>query len=152
MLALNALAVEIEQDVERHIPGRDVSWIDALFREWGAWIWEHRNFEGYPTADSVTAFITGAGGGIGGHRVLCRDFPEGQKGKRLCMTHALYILLPEHEQQAVFAEYVPGVLESGKLWTRAEVCNRLGITEEGFRKRLQRARVRIFDWSRRRRN
>jgi hypothetical protein len=145
--ALNALAVEVEQDVERHIPGRDRSWIDAAFKEWGAWIWESRDFEGYPTAEHVTAFLNGAGGGTRGHRVLCRDTPPW-----VTFTHAIWLRLPEHEAVAMWAEYVPGVGEDGRLWSREQKCQRLGIGEEGFRKRLQRARIRIWEWSRKRRN
>jgi hypothetical protein len=144
---LNALAVDVEREVERQIPGRDRSWIDAAFKQWGDWIWENRDFEGYPTAEHVTAFLGGAGGGAGGHRILCRDPPPW-----ITFTHAIWHRLPEHEAIAMWAEYVPGLRDDGRFWTRAEKCERLKISEEGFRKRLQRARIRIWEWSTKRRN
>jgi|SRR6185295_4098158 len=146
---MNAVLESVEVvETPSPIPGRDRSWIDAVLHEWGDWIWKHRDYEGYPTAEHVTAFLNGAGGGIVGHRILCRDFPAGCKGLRIRTTHAVWMMLPEHEGIVVYAEYVPGVRDDGRLWTRAEKCMAVKVPEETFRKRLQRARSRIYEWSR----
>jgi hypothetical protein len=151
---LNACAIEISDQVTeeageytRPIPGRDLSWMDSAFAAWGKWIWERRDFEGHATADPIHAYIHGAGGGMQGHRVLCKDMPPWIR-----LAHSIWLMLPEHEGVAIYAEYVPGVGDDGRLWSRAEKCLVLKITEEGFRKRLQRARGRIFEWSKRRRS
>jgi hypothetical protein len=147
MSAVLADQVQEAPEDDRRIPGRDRSWIEAAFKAWGDWIWENRDFEGYPTAEHVTAFLNGAGGGARGHRVLCRDCPPW-----ILFTHVIWLKLPEHEAVAVWAEYVPGVGDDGRLWTREQKCERLGIGDRAFRKRLQCARVRIWEWSRKRRN
>lgn len=130
---------------EIRIPGRDLSWIDATFSAWGEWIWRNRDYEGYPAADSVTSFLMGSGGGSFGSRVPLYDPPEVVR-----LAHASYIMLPEHEGIVVFAEFVPGANEDGQLWTRAQKCASVKLTEETYRKRLWRAKVRIWKWSGRR--
>jgi hypothetical protein len=144
---MNACIADFEPaKVAREIPGREVSWVNALLSQWGAWIWENRDFEGYPSSDPITSFINGAGGSRPGHRIICRDMP-----KAVTLTHVLWLMLPEHEGVAVYAEYVPGVSETGLMWTRAQKCQVLKLSEEAFRKRLQRARIRIWEWSEQRR-
>ena len=128
---------------EVRIPGRDLSWIDATFSAWGEWIWEHRDYEGYPQADSVTSYLMGAGGGGFGSRVPVQDTP-----RIVRFAHGLYLMLPEIEGVVVFAEFVPGANEDGQLWTRAQKCASIQLEEEAFRKRLWRAKVRIWQWSR----
>lgn len=116
-----------------------------MLSTWGSWIWENRDFEGYPTSDNVQAFISGAGGSMKGHRIVCRDPPPW-----VTMTHVLVMMLPEHEGVAVFAHYVPGVNDDGTTMTRSEICMRIGVKEDAFRKRIQRAQHQIWCWSRRR--
>ena len=149
---MSACAAEIEGsnvvEVTPRIPGRDLSWINALFQQWGEWIWERRDEEGYPTSDSVHAFVYGAGGSSYASKVLYKDFPEGRRGDNLRLIHATWLMLPEHEGIAMYAEYVPGIREDGTAWTRAEKCQAIGISEEGFRKRLQRAKIRVWQWGR----
>jgi len=145
---MNAV-VDIDRDTvvappaEHRIPGRDRSWIDALLQRWGAWIWKYRAFEGYPTTDSIAAFLYGAGGRTNQHRILCKDPPPW-----FTLTHILVIMLPEHEGVAVFTEYVPGVDDDGRIMSRADRCAKINVNEETFRKQLQRAKVRIWEWSR----
>lgn len=143
---MSALASEVHERT-RDIPGRDFSWINAALEGWGNWIWDHRDFEGYPSADPISNFIYGAGGGQAGHRVLCRDMPVNVR-----MMHVVWLMLPEHEGMVVWAEYVPGVSDSGRLWTREEKCRAVKVSDDVFRQRLHRARVRIWDWSCKRRN
>lgn len=137
------LQLDYDPAAERRIPGRDLSWIDATFSTWGEWIWENRDYEGYPTADSVTSFLLGAGGCAFESRVPVKDTP-----KVVRFAHGLFLMLPEHEGAVVFAEYVPGANENGQLWTRAQKCASIELTDETFRKRLWRAKVRIWEWSR----
>lgn len=141
---MNAIAeiIPLRRDLSEVIPGRERSWIDAVLNQWGEWQWKRRHFEGYKTCDSVQGFLNGAGGGDFGHRILCLDPP-----RWFLLTHALYLMLPDHEKVAVFAEYVPGVGDDGRCWSREQKCLALGISDEGYRKRLQRARYRIWRWS-----
>lgn len=141
------MTIQSISNTENRIPGRDRSWIEAIFHEWGDWVWEIRDYQGYPRADAVAAAIMGAGGGKGGHRILCCDFPEGSRGKRIQMTHALWIMLPEQEQVAMWVEYVPGADDNGRVMSRVERCERIEVSEAAFEKRLQRARHRIWKWS-----
>lgn len=140
---MSAVLAEAESDVR--IPGRDLSWIDGTFSAWGEWIWKHRDYEGYPRADSVTNWLLGSGGDTFESRVPVKDPP-----RIVRMAHALYLSLPEHEGIVVFAEYVPGANEDGQLWTRAQKCQSIKLNEEAYRKRLYRAKVRIWKWSRER--
>jgi hypothetical protein len=145
--ALSAAVADLEVESDVRIPGRDRSWIEAMLKTWGDWIWENRDYEGYPTLDAIAAFIGGAGGVLTGHRIICRDPPPW-----VTLTHVLVMMLPEHEGIAVFTQYVPGVGDDGRMLSRAERCLRIGITEDAFRKRIQRAQHQIWTWSRRRRS
>jgi hypothetical protein len=143
---LNAAVAEFETESDVRIPGHDRNWINAMLCTWGAWIWENRDFEGYPSSDNISAFVSGAGGSMAGHRIICRDPPQWVQ-----VTHVLVMMLPEHEGVAVFAQYVPGVNDDGTTMSRAEICMRIGVSEYAFRKRIQRAQHQIWQWSRRRR-
>lgn len=143
---MNAVAEDTRQpaQAERIIPGRERSWIDAAFRAWGEWLWSNRHFEGYPTTDHITAFIMGRGGDSHRHRVLCRDMPPWIR-----YTHAIWLMLPDHEALVVWAEFVPGVEDDGRLWTQAQKCERLKISIDAYKGRLSSARGKVWDWSRR---
>jgi hypothetical protein len=140
---LTCAVLRDEDSAEPTISGRDRSWVDSILKEWGEWIWENRDYEGYPSADAIANFVNGAGGSMAGHRIICRDPPEW-----VTMTHVLVMMLPESLGAAVFAEFVPGVDENGLMLSRAERCERIGVNDETFRKRLQRARAKIVGWSR----
>jgi hypothetical protein len=127
---------------DQRVPGRERSWIDAALRDWGGWLWERRHFEGYPTSDNVSAFISGRGGGTAGHRVLCRDMPPW-----ILFAHVIWLMLPEELAIVVWAEFVPGVDDTGHLFSRDEKLARLELTDAAYRKRLSRARERIWIWS-----
>jgi hypothetical protein len=137
---LNAV-VDEELHPRRQIHGHDRSWLESSLNDWGHWIEEHSDYEGYPRSDAIAAWLDGAGGGgQRGHRVLCLDMPH-----RIYAMHVRVILLPEHEREAVWVQYVPQVKkETGQVWTRAEKCLRLGLNEEAFKKRLTRAKLRIL--------
>jgi hypothetical protein len=137
---MNAVVADVEN--ERRLPGRERSWIDAAFADWGVWLWEHRHFEGYPTADNVQAFMQGRGGGIAGHRVLCRDMPPW-----ILFAHVIWWWLPDHEALVVWAEFVPSVEENGHTWTQLEKAEKLGISHDAYRCRLSSARMQIWKWS-----
>lgn len=117
-----------------------------MLKTWGDWIWENRDYEGYPSSDNVAAFVGGSGGTLNGHRIICRDPPEW-----VTMTHVLVMMLPEHEGIAVFAHYVPGVDDDGLMLSVAERCSRIGVSQDAFRKRIQRAQQQIWRWSQMRR-
>lgn len=139
---MSAVAPIETAEVIQQVPGRDRSWIEAILETWGEWIWKNRDFEGYPTADSVASYIYGAGGGQAGHRIICRDPP-----KWITMTHVIVMMLPEHEGIAIFAKYVPGVDDDGRMLSIPARCILLGISEDAFWKRIQRATFRIWKWS-----
>lgn len=113
--------------------------LNAELNRWGHWIEMHSDYEGYPGVNILAAYIGGSGGGSGGHRILCRDMPSA-----IYATHARVLTLSEPEQEAVWIWYVTRVKPDGTLWSVAERCGRLGITEEVLRKRLSRARQRIM--------
>jgi hypothetical protein len=141
---MNAVAdpVDTRRRDPQAVPGRELSWINAMFREWGVWIWDHRHFEGFPTADSVASFIQGRGGTSPGHRVLCRDMKPW-----ILFAHVIWIMLPDHEALCVWAEFVPSVEDDGSTWTQEQKAAKLSITHDAYRCRLNSARVRVWNWS-----
>src|SRR4051794_716020 len=55
----------------RHLEdARGRSALECELEEWGKWIEDHSDYEGYPRADAVQAWIEGFGGGRSGHKVL----------------------------------------------------------------------------------
>lgn len=113
--------------------------LNAELNRWGHWIEMHSDYEGYPGVNILAAYIGGSGGGGAGHRILCLDMPTA-----IYATHARVLTLSEPEQEAVWIWHVTRVKPDGTLWSVAERCERLGITEEVLRKRLSRARQRIL--------
>jgi hypothetical protein len=130
----------LSEDVaERRMHGVDRSALEYALQAWGQWIETHADYEGYPRSDAVAAWLSGAGGGERGHRVLCLDMPV-----RIYATHGRVVLLPEHEREVVWAHYVPTMRDDGQAWTPRQKAERLGIEWEAYRKRLSRARFRIL--------
>lgn len=91
---------------------------------------------GYPSMDTTARSREGDGGGTLGHRVLCLDMPDD-----VWATNARVMRLPEDLRQAVELVFVvvmktPG---TGELWTFAEKCSRLSLSQHVVRRRLNRA-------------
>lgn len=137
---MNAVALDpAPLAAESRMHGADRSAVECALQAWGNWIEQHADYEGYPGSDAVASWLNGRGGGKGGHRVLCLDMPE-----RIARTHCRVVLLPEHEQAAVWAYYVPTMKEDGTAWSAEEKAAKLGITWGAFRTRLTRARFRYL--------
>jgi len=126
-------------ELSRKIHGVERSWLDSALNDWGNWIEQNSDYEGYPRADAIASWLEGGGGSRRGHRVLCLDMPH-----RIYSMHARWLLLPEHEQIVVWTEYVPRLKETNEVWTSVEKASRIGVGPNVYRKRLQRARLRIL--------
>lgn len=111
--------------------------LGSELRTWGGWI--ERNVlehdDGWPSENFLLAFTHGRGGGVAGHRVLCRDMPEG-----IYEIHRRWLMLPESLQEAVWIRYVPMLRGDGTVWTLAEKCRLADIPLDTVEKRLARAR------------
>lgn len=132
-------AVMADDDLPRRVHGVERSWLEYSLNDWGNWIEQHSDFEGYPRADAIASWLNGGGGGSKGHRILCLDMPH-----RIYSMHARVLLLPEEERVVVWVEYVPRMKDNGARWTSEEKGEKLGIDATTYRKRLQRARLRIL--------
>ncbi len=123
----------------RKINGAERSYVEFKLNSWGEYIWTHRHYEGYPSSDVVAGFLDGSGGGTGRDRILCKDPPEW-----FYRVHLKILLMPEDLQISAWVEYVPSVREDGTTWTAEEKRALLGLTERGYRDRLQRVRLRFL--------
>lgn len=112
--------------------------IDSELNLWGRWIELHIDREGYPSASSFILAVEGKGGGTNGHRILCDDMPP-----HIYAVHGRWLLLPEHERDAVWIWYVIRVKPDGTIWPIEHKCDAVGITEAALRQRVCRARYRI---------
>lgn len=136
---MNAVADELQPTGSRRIHGLDKSALEHKLNDWGNWIEQQSDFEGYPRTDPVAAVLDGIGGGQGGHRILCPDPPA-----RLWSINARILRLPEHEQDAINVWYIPKLKPDGSQWSTAEKCERLKCSEDALYKRLSRARMRLL--------
>lgn len=135
---MNAVAEDAPQ-VARRIHGLDKAALEHKLNDWGNWYEQHSDYEGYPRTDAVAAALEGAGGGQGGHRILCPDPPH-----RLWSIHQRILRLPEHERIAIDVWYIPRTKEDGSQWSTAEKCERLECSEAALYTRLHRARMRLL--------
>ena len=114
----------------------------ALERElyrWGRWVVKHFSHTGHPNMTPEHRASHGGGGGMLGHRILCLEWPDD-----VYATHHRVLMLSEIEQDVIELKYAICVNEvNGHLWTKADWCQRYGISEDNFRKHLERARKRI---------
>lgn len=131
-----------EDRLERRLDGRERSWLECQLQTWGDWHEQHADFQGFPRASSIQLFLDGFGGGRPGHRILAEERPDAVIWVDLRMPR-----LPEHEQLAVWAHYVPWVKENGQVWTPEAKARLLGISWDAYRKRLTRARFRILGYA-----
>lgn len=130
---------EAAERAERRFDGRERSALEFSLQAWGEWHERNSDFEGFPRADAIASFIDGAGGSSNGHRILCLEMPKTVRDMNWRVQR-----LPEHEQIAVWAHYVPCVKENGQVWTPEEKAERLQIRWGTYRTRLTRARFRIM--------
>jgi hypothetical protein len=106
---------------------------------WGGWIERHSDYEGYPGANILVAFLQGRGGGVGGHRVLCLDMPWD-----IWVTHSRIVTLHEDEQVVVWLLYAKRMKEDGTLWTLDEKLRIARISLADYRNRIASARRKIM--------
>jgi hypothetical protein len=138
-LALNAV-VDEDLRARRRIHGLDRSWLEATLNEWGNWIEEHSDYEGYPRADAIQAWVAGFGGGQRGHRVLCVVMPHRVQAAHLRICNAL----SEAEREAVWLQYVPCMRQDGRVWEIKERCEIAGVDLQTHQRRLHRAKLRFL--------
>lgn len=138
---MNGAAAETES-IERRIDGRERSWLECKLQNWGGWHEQNSDFEGFPRASSLSMFLDGFGGSLFGSRVLLQPRPED-----VVWVDRRLPRLPQHEQLAIWAHYVPWVRDTGQVWTPEAKARLLGISWEAYRKRLTRARFRILGYS-----
>jgi len=112
--------------------------IDGELNAWGRWIEVRIDRDGYASASAFISAMEGRGGGMPGHKILCDDMPS-----HIYAVHGRWLLLPEHERDAVWVWYVVRVKPDGTIWPIEHKCRRAGITEEALRQRVCRARYRI---------
>lgn len=117
---VNAVATDAAPTREVH--GLDRSAMEHKLNDWGNWIEEHSDFQGYARSDAIAAWLDGAGGGSSGHRILCDVMPA-----RLWSIHQRILRLPEHERDAVWVWYVPTrILDKPRLYTVVELDRQAG--------------------------
>lgn len=134
-----ALAEVVVFDRDRRYANLDREALNAELNAWGRWMERHADFSGFPSMDNLQRAIYGAGGGQAGHRILCLEMPVG-----VYTTHQRVLKLDDEQQEAVTAWYVVRLKPDGTLWTLAEKCLRLQVTEQALRQRVSRARRRIL--------
>jgi hypothetical protein len=108
-----------------------------LYR-WGKWRIREWENSGHRNMTPEYAASHGGGGGQLGHRILCLDWPDD-----VYATHMRINRLPEIEQDVIGLKYAICVKEDGDLWSRKEWCAIYGVSEDNFRKHLERARKKI---------
>lgn len=113
--------------------------LEGELNRWGKWIERHSDFEGYPGANILVAFLMGRGGGTAGHRILCLDMPTD-----VYSVHHRILMLTDALQEAVWLYYVTRMKSDGTLWSVRERCERVGLSEETLHQRLKRARNKLL--------
>lgn len=113
--------------------------LEGELNRWGKWIERHSDYEGYPRANILIAFLHGRGGGAAGHRILCLDMPTD-----VYSVHHRILMLTEALQESVWIYYVTRLKPDGTLWTLQERCRRAGVAEEALKQRLKRARNKLL--------
>lgn len=112
-----------------------LSAIGSELRRWGAWIERNMDYEGFQDENFLLAFTHGRGGGIAGHRVLCRDMP-----RAIYDTHRNWLRLGEDLREAVWIYYVPHFRADGTTWEVSAKCRRADLSEDQLYRRVRRAR------------
>lgn len=142
---MNAAVADIDGDEfvarsERRLDGREKSALECELQNWGEWHERHGDYQGYPRADGISAWLDGAGGNSKCHRVLCLEMPN-----KIYWTQQAVLRLPDPMQLVVWAHYVPCVKPStGQAWSAEEKARLLGLSWVNYRVRLCRARLRIL--------
>jgi hypothetical protein len=136
---MNAVADDIREP-EIRIHGMDRAWLEDSLNNWGNWIEEHSDFEGYPRADAINSWVEGFGGGSKGHRILCVVMPKRVQSIHLRICNAL----TEGQRAAVWLQYVPRMKPNGGTWSIEERCDRAGVDRDTHRRTLHRARARLL--------
>lgn len=113
--------------------------LNAELNDWGRWVERHWDYEGYPSANVLHAFLMGRGGGNPGHRVLCLDMPD-----RVYAVHGRILMLSEELREAIWIWFVPRLKLDGTVWSVTERCRIAGISEDLLRQRVRRAKDRIL--------
>lgn len=137
--AMSDLASQLTPEQRDHYERLELRAIDGELNRWGKWVEEHSDFDGFPRSNILESYIGGDGGGTAGHRILCDEMPLG-----VWATHQRVLLLPPELQDAVSAYYVVRMKPDGTLWTMAEKCLRLAVSERTLRDRLGQAKRRIL--------
>lgn len=133
---MNAAAVEPYQPKYDKLFRRA---LEGELNRWGKWIETHSDYEGFPGANILVAFLMGRGGGTPGHRILCLDMPTD-----VYSVHSRVLMLSEELQEALWVYFVTRVRPDGTLWTLAARAHRIGISEEALRMRVSRARRKLL--------
>lgn len=116
--------------------------LEGELNRWGKWIEKHSDYEGFPGANILVAFLMGRGGSNPGHRILCLDMPTD-----VYSVHARILMLTEDQREAVWIYYVVRLKEDGTTWTLRERCQRVDVSEEALRMRVSRARTKLLGLS-----
>ena len=109
--------------------------LEAELYRWGKWWTRHCEDTGHRSMTAEEAFRRGSGGGSAGHAILCLDWPT-----EAYATHMRILRLPEIQRDVIQLRYAICVKEDGGLWERKDWCRVYGISEDNFRKILERAR------------
>lgn len=113
----------------------------ALRRElyhWGRWMEYQAEHSGHPSCDTVTRFLEGRGGGLGGHRVLCLDMPV-----EVWSTNGRVMALDEQSRAAITTIYVDIVGVDGEVMTWERRAGRIHVSESTLRRLHNAALIRI---------
>ena len=114
--------------------------LEGELNRWGRWIERHFDYEGYPGVNIIESYLQGRGGGTGGHKILCLDWPSGI----YAIHRRLLMVVPDAEREALWMRYCVRLKPDGTLWSETEIALRAGIDIESWRKRIWRAKQRLL--------
>lgn len=90
---------------------------------WGGWMDRQLDYTGHRSIENVAAFVSGGGGGVQGHRVLCLDMPAS-----VWSTNARVNSLRFRQKVGVWTCYVRAILADGSLMPWDDRARRIGVS------------------------
>jgi hypothetical protein len=131
--------VAVLQPFDRRYERLERRALEGELNRWGKWIERHSDFEGYPGANVLVAFLMGRGGNSRGHKILCLDMPTD-----VYSIHHRILMLTDTLQEAVWLCYVTRLKPDGTLWSLEERCQKADIESDALKQRLKRAKNKLL--------
>ena len=109
-------------------------YVKSLLGRWGEWCEAHLEETGLPSSNVLEHFGE-VGGGVPGHRILCKVMP-----RKIWLTNYHVIHQPDEYKEALISFYVFQVKPGGGKWTAKEKAQLLGVNYDTFRFRVSHGR------------